>query len=78
MHHHVFTFLTGDEQDITDLIPMVDDRPSQRQRTATEAAHMKQDNNRSFSIASWLDKEGDEIQDTCTGCPQRQGHGLGL
>ncbi len=57
MHHHVFTFLTGDEQDITDLIPMVDDRPSQRQRTATEAAHMNQDNNRSFSIASWLDKE---------------------
>jgi len=56
LHHHVFTFLTGDEQDITDLVTVSDDRPAQRQRTQP-VQHLNQDSTRSFSVASWLDKD---------------------
>lgn len=45
LHHHVFTFLTGDEQDITDLVTVTDDRPAQRQR-AEPVQHLNQDSTR--------------------------------
>lgn len=54
LHHHIFTFLTGDEQDVTDLIPVPDARPTQRQRLEPHAVN--QDANRSFSVAPWLDQ----------------------
>lgn len=56
LHHHIFTFLTGDEQDITDLVTVTDDRPAQRQRTEP-VQHLNQDSTRTFSVASWLDAD---------------------
>ena len=61
LHHHIFTFLTGDEQDITDAIPLPpDSRASQRQRTAAEASATNTDSRRNFSTAPWLD-QGNEM-----------------
>ena len=37
LHHHLFTFLTGEERDITACIPTADIRPSQRQRLDAES-----------------------------------------
>ena len=55
LHHHVFTFLTGDECDITACIPTADSRPSQRQRLVAESTAANTDDSRTFTIAPWLD-----------------------
>ncbi len=60
LHHHILTFLTGDEQDVTDLVAVPDARPAQRPRT-TEASHINQDANRTFAVAPWLD-QADEME----------------
>ena len=54
LHHHILTFLTGDELDITASVPVSDDRPTQRQRLQADAAVMSADSDRIFSIAPWL------------------------
>ncbi len=55
LHHHVFTFLTGDERDITAYIPPAGSRPSKRQRLDAESSAMNIDACRTFTIAPWLD-----------------------
>ncbi len=55
LHHHLFTFLTGDERDITACIPTAGSRPSQRQRLDAESIAMTTDDSRTFTIAPWLD-----------------------
>ena len=55
LHHHVFTFLTGDERDITACIPPAGSRPSQRQRLDADSDAMTTESRRSFTIAPWLD-----------------------
>jgi hypothetical protein len=56
LHNHVLSFITGDEHDLTDAIPLApDNRATQRQRTAAEASSVNQNSNRVFSTAPWLD-----------------------
>ena len=55
LHHHVFTFLTGDECDITACIPTVGSRPSRRQRLDAESIGTSTDDSRAFTVAPWLD-----------------------
>ncbi len=57
LHHHILTFLTGDELDITTSVPVSDDRPTQRQRLQADAAVMSADSDRIFSIAPWLNAD---------------------
>ena len=57
LHHHILTFLTGDELDITASVPVSDDRPTQRQRLQAGAAVMSADNDRIFNIAPWLSSD---------------------
>lgn len=55
LHHHVFTFLTGDECDITACIPTFSSRPSRRQRLDAESNAINTDDGRTFTVAPWLD-----------------------
>lgn len=56
MHHHVLTFLTGDEVDITALVPDPDNPTPQRSRTSSNVAYAA-DDQRTFSVAPWLDPQ---------------------
>lgn len=56
LHNHIFTFLTGNETNITSVVPEPAVRANQRPRLAPGHEGVTPDSCREFAVAPWLDQ----------------------